>query len=1244
MVILPGNPTETMENPSTTNEEALLLQAGRLQKEREAIKELIDQLDHKISLHTSKLSHIGKTRESEEELVAKLERLELKHETTTQSSADERNFIRDMNKLKEQKKKLVEYNSIQSELDEIKNQRKLKYFELKSIEKQADEIQLSLRKIKLVANIKCEVSSLVEHRLNVPQLKMSHIIGKNRQQLVQLENSCGVSIKIETRSGSSADEGCLTILGTESTINNAINKINDIINTDVDEFECRDDIIVSLILNKFSLLNSIQLKHDVKIDVSRAKKVCKISGFNQNRIAAKNEILSIDSVKTLFNIESSMFPVIFGKQGATISALSSENIVEINVDKDLNTISILGGRKNVDQTVSQINRIIEENKEIVDVIEGSKSVILGCFIGNHGSIVKQLEKDLGVYLHHEEVDDAPFRLIIRGNISKISTAKLHLERMLKNYINDIDCIIVPESCFLPLLGKANKNSLSELRKDHTDTKIDLEGKEIKIFSTNPESRQKVKDRLRQLFSENHLVKIDCSVDTGIQLKSSKCLELRKILQTELNLNVDIDSECTSVTLRGTVENLDRGVQLLQGLKEQTYQEEFPITLDDEKALQSGGVNCAAKNFELQYDVTVYINRKDSVARIRGLQSDVAKAKTAITGFLNGDIKCGSILIDINPLAYSNVIGAEGKNLKSLEKKYSVQIDVLKAVNKLRLRGATDILLGARSGILSYLSDLRYTLPIQADLTMLDATAFSDLIGTVSSLYSVELTSDIDKKKIQIRGFLHEIGSIEGCIESVLTNTDKFTLSVYDRHANYVEQYKSTEPFQKIERKYNVQFIVDKLSSNCTVTLQSLLGNVESAKKDFFKLMDSAFPSEFLSVAMSVPCISFMTSPVVIDELNSIAQSKLSIDRKCSCLRVCGNVESVKNFTSIVKEKIKSWDLLHDKVDIDEFMLPIILGKGKHCVKEIESELNAKVKVNKNSLRLEIEASSPSHLQSCMAKISQILNQIQREHVEVDIDPQLLSSFIGSNGSNIKKLQEQTGVSIYIDKKKTGRIILEGNEEKVLDAKQKVLEFSQREIDNKNTIEITVPLGAISIIIGHKGATINKISESTGAKVNVDKNTNNILIRGPTNACNLCVESINNLLNAEGLTAATRIHTEIKKMENDDCEIIGESVGTAPLKKIPVGCNPEMIEKQLSKSAQRRLRRKTNKKSNEDGEEIIVEEFDDIVIDETRKDEILIPDTKVHVHTSSLSSPPISLRVNDDPSTHYVSKRGFSIRL
>ncbi len=1234
-----------MENLSTTNEEALLLQAGRLQKERETIKDVLDQLDQKISLHTSKLSQIGKTRESEEELVAKLERLELKHETTTQSSADERNFIRDMNKLKEQKKKLVEYNSIQAELDEIKSQRKLKHFELKSIEKQVDEIQLSLRKIKLVANIKCDVSSLVEHRLNVPQLKMSHIIGKNRQQLVQLENSCGVSIKIETRIGSSADEGYLTILGTETTINNTINKINDIINTDVDEFECRDEIIVSLILNKFSLLNSIQKKHDVKIDVSRAKKVCKISGFNKNRIDAKNEILSIDSVKILLSIESSMFPVIFGKQGATISALSSENIVEINVDKDSNTICILGGRKNVDQTVSQINRIIEENKEIVDVIEGSKSIILGCFIGNQGSIVKQLEKDLGVYLHHEEVDDTkPFRLIIRGNISKISIAKLHLEQMLKSYINDIDSIVVPESCFQPLLGKSNKNSLSELRKDHTDTKIDLEGKEIKIFSTNPESRQKVKDRLRQLFLENQSVKIDCSVDTGIQLKSTKCLELRKILQTELNLNVDIDSGCTSITLRGTVENINRGVQLLQGLKEQTYQEEIPLTPDDEKALQSGGVNCAAKDFEVQYNVTVYINRKDSIMRIRGLQSDVTKAKTAINGFLSGDISFGSILIDINPLAYSNVIGAEGKNLKSLEKKYSVQIDVLKSLNKLRLRGAKDILLGARNGILSYLSDLRYTLPIQTDLTMLDATAFSDLINAVSSLYSVEIISDIDKKKIQVRGLLHEVGSIEGCIESILTNTDKFTLTVYDRHVKYIEQYKSTEPFQKLERKYNVQFIVDKLSSNCTVTLKSSSANIELAKKDFLKLMDSAFPSEFLSVAMSVPCISYITSPVVVDEFNSIADSKLSIDRKCSCLRVCGNVESVKILTSVVKEKIKSWDLLHDKVDIEEFMLPIILGKGKHSVKEIESELNAKVKVNKNSLRLEIEASSPSHLQTCITKISQILNQIKKEHIEVDIEPQLLSSFIGANGSNIKKLQEQTGVSINIDKKKNGRIILEGNEDKVLDAKQKVMEFIQREIDNKNTIEIAVPSGAISIIIGHKGATINKISESTGTKVNVDKNTNNILIRGPMNACNLCLETINSLLNAEGLTNATRIHTEVKKVEIVECESVSESVGGAQLKKVPVGCNPEMLEKQLSKSAQRRLRRKNNKRSNEDNEEVIIDQFDNKMSDETINDEIFIPETKVHVGTSSLPSPPVSLKVNDDPSTHYVSKRGFSIRL
>ncbi len=1234
-----------IDNTSALNEETSLLQIEQLQKEREAVKEVLDQLDQKISLHTSKLSQIGRTKETEEELIAKMERLELKHETTTQSSVDERNFIRDLNKLKEQKKKLIEYNSIQSELDDIKSQRKLKYAELKSIEKRIDEIQLALRKLKLVANIKCDASSLIEHRLIVPQLKMSHIIGKNRQQLTQLEKSCGVSIKIENRSGSSVDEGSLTILGTEATINSAIDKINDIINTDVDEFECRDETIVSLILNKFSLLHSIQLKHDVKIDISRAKKVCKISGFNENRVAAKNEILSIDSAKTVLNVESSMVPAIFGKHGATISALSSENNVEINVDKDLNTICILGVRNNVNQTVSQINRIIDENKEVVEVIEGSKSVILGCFIGNQGAIVKQLEKDLGVYLHHEEGDDAkPFRLIVRGNVSKILTAKLHLEQMLKNYTNDIDCIVVPESCIPPLLGKSNKNSLSELRKDHTDTKIDLEGKEIKIFSTNPASRQKVKDRLRQLFSENHSVKIDCSVDTAIQLKSAKSVELRKTLQTELNLNVDIDSECVSITLRGTVENINRGILLLEELKQQTYQEEFPINPDDEKALQSGGVNCAAKDFELQYNVTVYINRKDGIVRIRGLQSDVTKAKLAITGFLNGDIAFGSILLDINPLAYSSVIGTEGNNLKSLEKKHNVQIDVLKSMNKLRLRGTKEALLGARRGILSFLSDLRHAVSIKSDLSALDAAAFTDLVNTITSLYTVEINSDIEKRKLQIRGLLHEVASIEGHVECILANTDKFTLAAYDRHVKYVEQYKSTEPFQKLERKYSLQFITNN-STACEITLQSSSANLEAAKKDFFKLMDSAFPLEFLSVAMSIPCISFITSPVVIDELNSVADTRLSIDRKCSCIRVCGNVESVKKLTLLVKEKVKNWDLLHDKVAIEEFMLPIILGKGKYSVKEIESQLNAKLKVNKNSLSLEIQASSPSHLQSCLSKISQVISQINREHAEVAIDPQLLSTFIGSNGSNIKKLQEQTGVSINVDKKKNGTIILEGSEDKVLAAKQTVMEFIQRETENKNTIEIAVPPGAISIIIGHKGATVNKLSESSGAKINVDKNTNNILIRGPKTACNLCVESINSLLNAEGLSNATPIHTEVKKpvlvVESDGDENPKEA--TTQVKKIPVGCNPVLIEKQLSKSAQRRLRRKNNKKSNEDNEdneELDADTFDHKVMD-TVSDETVAPETKVPVNTFS---PPVSVKANDDPSTHYVSKRGFSIRL
>ena len=132
------------------------------------------------------------------------------------------------------------------------------------------------------------MDDIIEQRLTIPAEKIPQIIGKKGSNLKKIEEETSASIKAE-RTG-----GGLTIVGTPNSIKNAIAIIMSVVNSAIEDISPSEEAITCLLFNKAALVDEIQSSCNVRIDISKAQKLCKISGTLDCIAAAKREIEKID--------------------------------------------------------------------------------------------------------------------------------------------------------------------------------------------------------------------------------------------------------------------------------------------------------------------------------------------------------------------------------------------------------------------------------------------------------------------------------------------------------------------------------------------------------------------------------------------------------------------------------------------------------------------------------------------------------------------------------------------------------------------------------------------------------------------------------------------------------------------------------------------------------------------------------------------------------------------------------------
>lgn len=987
-------------NLSNADIENLLLQRlEEVKKERISVKDRIEQLDNKLK-ECKRLAG-QPPRESESELQTAIAKLEHIHSTTSQTNAEERKFMFELDKLKQKKKSASTYQRYSGDIDTYRTQITTARADLLEKEAAIDELSSGLRKIRLATRSGCNSSELIESSFTVDESKIAQIIGRGGSNIKSIENDLGVTLDIDHL------RRTIRITGTPSSINKAYEEITRLMDTIADEFSLSMESITCLTMRNYGLVNEFSEQFQVRIDLSSAKLICKIVGLSQHVAAAKKEILSIASGRTDIIVDKSFFPSIIGKGGENMKQLTSEYKVTINLNRDTNTIEVIGNKSDVHAVVGKIKEIIDENREVEEIIKLEKHVLLGCLIGNNGQpqSMRNIAKEFSVRIDTEGTKEDRYHMIkIKGNNGRVQPAKNRIVSVIQTFIAESVMVEIADEIIPALLGKGG-SGIKAMREKYSESNIDIDGTIVHIHSKSPTIRQQILEDINAIIGENYVETIEIDEDFGIMLKSQRAAEIREKLIKELNLRMNIEKE--SIKLKGLQIHVKKGVALLQALKSNYHVETMQVSEEDYPILLKAGEDSLIKSLTATYQVDITANRKDLTLLVRGHPSNVEKVVAFISGFLSGKEECGSQMLHLDSAVSPSFIGKAGANVKKMEEELGVKFDLLKSKNLLRIRGDREKVVIAKAAVFKFLLSTR----VSETITIVKTTSKSlldDLKRKVMDMFIVELEVSADHESLSIRGAHQVIGDAKKYVEEHINGKSSFALPLLDAH---VEKMKHDPNFglNKFKTKFGISITADA----GFVRLEGDLAKVTAAKIDFIRAIFSLFPRETGFMQLSRSCMRDIITAQVIIDMDKIG-AKLYCDRSIGFLWLACGEEYLRHAQIIIDDVHSPWREVNGVVSIEEFMIPLILGKGGATIIALRKETNCSLEIDRGDLKIDIKAATPQDLETALNTIQTKIHKLKAEHYETKIHSELIPLLIGKQGANISKFRTETGVNIEVE--------------------------------------------------------------------------------------------------------------------------------------------------------------------------------------------------------------------------------------
>ena len=230
----------------------------------------------------------------------------------------------------------------------------------------------------------------------------------------------------------------------------------------------------------------------------------------------------------------------------------------------------------------------------------------------------------------------------------------------------------------------------------------------------------------------------------------------------------------------------------------------------------------------------------------------------------------------------------------------------------------------------------------------------------------------------------------------------------------------------------------------------------------------------------------------------------------------GNVTISGTKAAVAKCQELLADILDPKYDAKDFLdvgvsgVPVVVGKGGATIKRLQSESGAKIDIGRGTSVCEIYGTEAAVAKAKKAVEALLADSNYKETVECSIGA--IGAVIGKGGETIRSIQESSGARLKVERSPPC-VELVGSKETVAKARKLVEEILAKESSGpaleKGHIQQSVPLPkfAIGSIIGKGGSAIQRLQDDSGARVDIQRDSDSARVSGPKEAVAKAVESI-----------------------------------------------------------------------------------------------------------------------------------------
>jgi polyribonucleotide nucleotidyltransferase len=1078
--------------------------------------------------------------------------LELRRTITSMTLTEERDILKQINKLQQQKLKSDEFQAYDGKIKEHRAMTSQLRDSLRQQTTVIQELRVEFNTMTTAADLGCHIKDLVGQKVDCPTEKIGPVIGKKGKNIKSIQTEANVAIDVQRK-------GDIHLIGTKESIGKAVSDINKLIERKEEFIDLNETVKTFLTTAKITALTQLRERHpDVYVNVGRDDNKMVVRGGPLDIEAVKSALTELNIVETTMSLTAREGGILIGKSGTTIGNLVEIHQVVIDVQRveksteesEVATrVKIIGPRSNVDRAKAFIDTMVVDNKDAEELIALDPNVRMALLLSN-GAAIQTLRKRVNDTIKAlvEETAPQPTSIYVAINIQDdaigvktrarileqaVALVREEVSRMTRSVVKvSIDPFVIPL-----VIGKGGEG-IKQIKEGTTGVNVEIgrDSGEICVCGSIEEEVNKVIAALEKVKAQNLVKRIPVPCDDSDGSSNTFSAQFRNFLRSPAHNEVQelvfmvADDAMKQIVLRGTSGNIEKAGKVVEGFLSKNYFNEICVTEEDLSALLTGGKDSKIVELAEKGRVNLSTDRQRQMLIARGEKENVEASIASVREFLYGgeNILVRKIALNDNELK-GVVIGKGGKTKNELERKYpNVGINIHQSQAAITIRGPTAEAVDCHVEILKLILGASLSRSVELNNDELKKIQKSNFHRRLGQSLNIQVVLNEEDKVIVFRGSASDIEEAERLLKAetkgvyetgISLGVDTFKLvKAANQNAKHIDHIAEVEKVTISFREPagEIVFAGDKI-------------NVCKAKTALVSFLEFLLGERMARCAADGRVMSLVGRPVELAEIQARSNAHICIDKDLEAILVFSMDEgAVKSAANLLARKIETMGKLVHVIQLDAsegWLLSNVIGKGGAQIKKIRKEAKeCKIDVDSKQLQIVVTGTDEETISAGKKALENFIDTSRKECMFVSIPASDLPAFVGRGGSNIRELASKYEVELQIMKNQEGSVRITGPEEKVSAARSAIdawLAVREAEELAASVEEIKrVRPNQIPTIIGTRGATISALTKEFGCRIDIDRAKGSVMARGgtPENRANL-FKKIDQLLSEQATTTS-----------------------------------------------------------------------------------------------------------------------------